>query len=296
MLVATVTSVAACTSAPTMSERDGAPSDRPPTFIIPDELRSSADFPGIDLHRDSIARLFVFANYDPAARSVTIVARYFPDATSHANVVQDDDTYAMRVWPTAIATVGDHQLAVASRNTSGDTVIELWTFAPSQVNSQTQADGTVSHSVVAGQRTAKTTLYAASVTGRHLVKGMCRRLGGTEPAILVQFYDSSDVYVLGVQSHVLTLVASPTSAAGVLSNPMLSQRFTSYSARELVSGGFVYTLRLPGDDWEPSEISMLVLRDPNEDGALDSIEALDGETHWSRGWGRSTSWSDLWTY
>jgi hypothetical protein len=175
--------------------------------------------------------------------------------------------FATSYYPTDVIALTATRWCVAGKRTRGATVIELWTI---QQHLALYADGGGGPPII---RTAAITeietVYDEAVQGRDMVALMCAKREDPDK-LLVQFWDSKDLYELDLGSQQYTRVATPGQVQGVLQVPALDKAYCQFWSREHVSQGFVYVLSCSG-----TSLDSLVLKDSDKDGSLDGWVVAD---------------------
>jgi hypothetical protein len=118
--------------------------------------------------------------------------------------------------------------------------------------------------------------------------------GGADEAFLVFARDSRDLFRCQVETGRFDLVASPRARSGGILEPALDHGWNHLTARVHRTEGHVYRLFvatcLPPP---PEDVMILLLRDTNADGAIDSTEVMDGWDWRQRGYHRAESWASF---
>lgn len=188
---------------------------------------------------------------------------------------------ATSYYPTCLITPSPTKWVVAGKTTRGATVIEVWTVQKPLVAYPLNQNA--SPVIEPATVTQIDVVYDAAVEGRDMVAQMCGKFGDANK-ILVQFYDSKDLYELDLTSQALTLVASPTAGGGVLQAPALSKDYQQFWTREHLTYGYVYVLASAG-----SSTGTLVFKDTNKDGSIDSWEAPSSAA-WASNYGSAANY------
>lgn len=213
------------------------------------------------------------ASFDSANPEVVIKSSY----RSPAGYRKAWTTIKTAYWPTCVRELQNGVLLVAGKGRRyGNTVVEVWTFSPPAVPSV----ATVSQGVVPGELTDVNPVYSGNDSGRQIVREALPVWGGA-PRALLQFDDSRDVYSVDIESGAIAMIASPDPAraaphqAAVV--PLLSQTDRGF-AGQLADGGYVYQFSIGrAAAGIPSRV---LLRDMNQDGAIELTESLT-TTQWT---------------
>ena len=174
------------------------------------------------------------------------------------------NSYSVAYWPTAAYGEGD-VLYVAGKNpSSGNTLVEKWTFSFSQLPS------------VQPPLIAKATLVNGDVVGQktvRLMEGLHANGEVSGAGILVQFDDSRDFYSLDKQTGSLTLLVASYAYPG-LDALDLVRIFSG----EHPESGYVYIMT---EHWgvkiPPTEV---VFIDKDKDGEIDSVHLVNSDNAW----------------
>ncbi|MCK6447700.1 MAG: hypothetical protein L6Q99_15010 [Planctomycetes bacterium] len=251
--------------------------------------------------------LFQSALCDKHRRTVTVRSRYFVGG-NRRTLVEDVDEFDVRYWPTELSVVAENTLCIGGKSEDGHTVIERWTFAaPAHEVSSPNDGSTPVHSVTTGALSHVEVLYDDAVPGRDIVNVILPVLGGKSPGLLIQFADSADLWKLDTSDQPLALVATPHPATATVANvplvPLLSQRMRARMVREHPADGYCYFL-LPsggGFDFDDSDESnesptIVLLRDADENGVIETFEQLTAAQFEAKGYGSSATFTSAWTY
>ena len=221
------------------------------------------------------ASLEVETHMDTTGRLITREYSYL-DAQGQTEVVETLEL-PVNYWPTSVVSLKNRHLIVSGKTTSGRTKIEEWVFDGALIE-QLMSGG--STSIVGGQLTSKRLVSSEFVSGRDMVQAMAELRGSTPPSILAMFYDSKDIYEVGLATGAKRLLASPNPSSGAsFVEPLLGtgRLRRDILAREHISDGFVYFLRedtgtvLPDGPGDPS---LIILKDVNKDGVIDEIAGM----------------------
>lgn len=216
------------------------------------------------------------AAYHMAERQVTIVWRvtYTPGAPTdpHLSVQTESASY----WLTEVSGAGPGRLAVAGKDPrTGHTVVELWTFTPPDrlpAPSIEPASGQTVYPSIRVPITTRRVVLDASEKGRDLVRVLFPN-HVVERELLVQFWDSRDLYALDVETGALTLLLSATPGGGAPHEPALANDYVKrWSARHAAQGD-CYFLSPEGD----GSLDLLALFDHDLDGGIDEHRTLTRE-------------------
>lgn len=179
-----------------------------------------------------------------------------------ASATQD---IALSFYPTALFRGGVDLLFVGGRNQLGQTVIQSMMYVPPTVTIGSGGVVTIGTASVTGINV----LYHEKTVGRDMVRFMRATLYNPSK-LVVQFWDSRDLYTLDTASGAYVKIASPTSGAGVLQVTHLQDHFDKMWFAEHVSYGYVYVLLSA----KHNSVDPLVIYDTNKDGVLDGYLSI----------------------
>ncbi len=219
------------------------------------------------------------------------------------------ENFATAFVPTAIAfadgstadTTAPLLMFVAGRGPRGDTVIEEWKYLRDGANAPSPGGISGSPGSPAGvwqvpPRKTVTELFRERTLGLDTVTVMFP-LRGISNRLLIQFFDSKDIYVLDAQSKVFTKIASPVappSGSTWIHEPNLTLEFTSKLSGEMATDGFLYLMGI--NAWGAAlPVQCVVLKDGNKDGTIDGIQCLSSTQYNSSGWNQYGSWTRVFT-
>ncbi|MCB9903011.1 MAG: hypothetical protein H6831_01245 [Planctomycetes bacterium] len=182
---------------------------------------------------------------------------------------------ALAYYPTAVTALSEGKIAVAGKGDLGSTVVEVFALQEPTLMAVDSNGGIV----LAGYGVTSIKLaLRESVVGRDIVMRMC-----THPAddsvVILQFWDSRDIYTLDLRDNRLTLTASPTSGSPAIHIPELSGYFSGMWASLHATHGSVLVL----PPLQPDGLAVVLL-DASSDGVFDSGSALDGDQWVSLGY------------
>lgn len=239
---------------------------------------------GIALYKNAAGSLGMRASYNLTACKVNIDLSSY--TSGQGSSLHRHDEYALRYWPTSVVQIDSLKLAVAGKSRrSGNTIIEIWTFATPSVPAA-QVPGQPP-AITGGALETVEEVYSESTSGRELVQRMMPLWGGAHTRLLVQFVDSKDVYSLDAVTGQVALVASPVTKPGALKIALLTS-VQACSAGELATGGFVYRFRIvPPPVNQPSNV---LLRDADKDGVIEGFELLTAAEFEQRGYCEASAW------
>lgn len=167
-------------------------------------------------------------------------------------------------WPTRVAALDDHTIAVAGKRPRGATIVEVWRVDPPDT---TDMGGGLVRLDPKAPRVG--TAFEEESPGMDMVSLLEPSLG-SEASLLVQFNDSKDVYELKWATGAMHLIASTTPSTAVLFEPGLDGVFTTWTANHSVLG-YVYVPKRVNS----SVAEVVLLRDGDRDGDIDGVESLD---------------------
>lgn len=242
------------------------------------EFESPPGYDDCTLFESADKRLLACGAYSKHESTVIVRGRYFVDG-DRSKEVESVRTWRVGYFPTWVATVGENVMCVAGKRATGNTVIELWTFAaPVHTYAYSELGGPPEHTVTIASPSVSV-LYDANTAGRRIVRTCVPIFGGPALRILVQFADSNELCALDVQQKTLTLVATPDPAravGGVFLLPLLTQKYRNAYVVEHPTWGWCFMLSeladTPPDD--PSAANLVFLNDQDKDGVIDHAQQL----------------------
>lgn len=180
---------------------------------------------------------------------------------------------AVSYWPTAVVALSATELIVTGYDRRGITRIERWDVTlPSIVID------------VGGKEHLRTVAVARSEvlllleTGKEAVCVLEINRGAAR-SVLMQFWDSRDVYSLDIDTTTLALQVSATQQSGVLSLPQLADAYLfQVWTGDHISHGYTYILMNVEGRKMP-----IALFDGDRDGTIDSALSVDAATSLSMG-------------
>lgn len=217
---------------------------------------------------------------DVEGKTLDLSWRYAPFESYPEIGIDVDQTIATSYWPTAIRVIDANTVVVTGkeRAPSNSTVVEIWTFSDPSAGyvGDVNNPSNIVWNFQPGERTAVDEVYDAATPGRDMIMAVFSLEGAPSDQLLVQFYDSRDLYKLECDTGTLTLAASPTGqSSGVITEPnLLSDSHSSYWQGEHNTHGYLYVFTQGGFIIEPS--STLVFFDSDKDGTLDGSLVLNG--------------------
>jgi len=260
---------------------------RAPVSMPDSRLRGGGQ--GVQFSASDDGRLAMRVSHDMEARVVRISHRHFHDVEARAARMVDT-TEPVEFWPTQTAEYSNGRLCVAGVDPrSGNTILEIWTVsAPRWVSGY--AARTVAK-VEPGVVTERRRVYDAFATGMNTVQRVhaMRSASRTPTHLLVQFYDSHDVHTLEVATGRTKRVASPIEHADGATIPLLAHELVSQSRRHRTEGALYILSEQRAPESQPS---IVVLRDADLDGSIDSTSVMSSEAFREAGYLTSEAWID----
>jgi len=191
-------------------------------------------------------------------------AKKFTMTWRHSSGVGASQDIALPFYPTAICRNGMDVIYVAGRNQKGQTVVHAMTYTPPTVTVGGGGAVSIGNAVV----TNIDVLYHEATTGRDMIRFMRPTLFDSTK-LLIQFWDSRDLYLLDTTSGAYTKVASSTASPGVLQVPSIQDHFDMVWFAEHVAYGYVYVLGSAKHD-----VNALIIYDMNKDGVFDGFLSI----------------------
>jgi len=221
--------------------------------------------------------------YDTTKQEIRIEWKYREPQTNHT-ALEAFQRIALPYWPTDVLALGPTTLCVAGKRPRSDrTVIEQIEFSGpptlAALLESKKPKPTISPSPIG----SRVTVFDDAVVGKDMVTTMFVHRG-RPGSILVQFYDSGDVYEMQLNdgAHALVFSATPSAAAQV--ELALQKRFVRFFQDHHKELGFVYCfashVELPG-----AGVAMLVDTEESLDGVLDYSMWLTNEEWVDMGFG-----------
>lgn len=243
---------------------------------------------GFEFYKSSDDLTVMLVSHGMSDKKVRVKSRYYTDLAAR-RAVTVEKLEPTKFWPTCTSEFVNGKFLVAGKEVrTGNTVIELWSCTPPSMGSVSMIGGP---QLKPGAVVDKQDLFDSSTPGMGIVMKMWPMRNSTGPAthVLVQFFDSRDIYRLDVAAKTITRVASPTVQPDCMVIPLLAQEL-GCQTRQHHSEGVLYIMMHGGVD--RSAPSILVLRDANVDSILDgfSVYSLDG--YQAAGYLSQTAWVD----
>lgn len=185
---------------------------------------------------------------------------------SRAGSEPTTEKLSVTFWPSAITYLGGDVVCVAGLEADGDTVIELWKLRdPLYVLDVRTGEGTI----VGRGTSRRARVFESDEAGKSVVQNLMPMLD-TGAAMLVQYWDSSDVYRVDTTTgqHVLVATNDPQSAATYV--PALDAPHVVHWNGRHVDHGYCYVL---GSAGQVKDITVLI--DSNADSIIDVVNVYD---------------------
>lgn len=134
-----------------------------------------------------------FAGHDMPAKNVLLTWRWLESEgmpTGDNIVTTATQTLAVPFWPTCVTPIGGMKVAVAGKQRSGETVIEVWTLSPPLKGYSPEGPVLTPQPVQ-----EKATILEEAVPERDMVLGIFPNLEDPD-RFFVQYYSSRDLYDL----------------------------------------------------------------------------------------------------
>ena len=214
--------------------------------------------------------------YTTPGKSIDIKWRYRDPATDNVSLTADQHI-ALSFWPTEVLRLNQNQFLVAGKRGRGATVIQKFTItSPDLAVTFPLGSLTPEVDLVVPTVTSIDEVFSEKLVGLDMVSSMFR-MQGSSGSILVQFFDSKDVYKLVLHTGDVALVASPNaSGTGIVTTSKLTADFSRTFARDHSQLGYLYGFHAP----ESSGTGYLFLVDDDRDDDLDSaLVLLDSDWH-----------------
>jgi hypothetical protein len=208
-----------------------------------------------------------------------------PDRTQHVK-------QALRYWPTCVAKISDLRLCVAGKSPrTGNTILELWHMKPPSLAS----DGVT---LVPAAIESVKDVYDAAVAGREDVRAILPLWSPASnvESVLVWFEQSRAVWKVHLVTGEFTPIASPApvapSGGSGFHAPYLTEATRAWAGIE-AGGGHVYVFDRRTNDvpLDASQPSLLVLRDAQRDGVIESATLETAAALIAAGWNQSQHWT-----
>lgn len=255
---------------------------------MPDSRFRGGGF-GEQFYASDDGRLAMRVSHDMEARQVRISHRHFHDVEARAARMVDTSE-RVEFWPTQTAKYSNGRLCVAGFDPrSGNTILEIWTVsAPRWVSGYAAR---MAAKVEPGVVTERWRVYDAFAPGMNTVQRVhaMRSTSGTPSHLLVQFHDSHDVHTLEVATGKTKRVASAIEHADGATIPLLARELVSQSRRHRTEGALYVLSETNGSESQPS---VVVLRDADLDGSIDSTSVMSLEAFREAGYLTSEAWID----
>lgn len=243
-------------------------------FPFPEMLEAAGDQVQVD--PAAVPGLFYKVATDVSEKQVTIAWTLRQPGAQTGNDLWRATAKSVETvsyWPTAVVALSATELIVTGYDHRGITRIERWDVTlPTIV---VDASGKEHLRTFAVARSDVLMLFE---TGKEAVCVLEINRGATR-SVLLQFWDSRDVYRLDIDTATLTLQVSATQRAGVLSLPQLADAylFQVWTGDHILHG---YTYILMSIEGRKMPIALF---DGDRDGTLDSGLSVDAATSLSMG-------------
>ncbi len=215
--------------------------------------------------------------------------------------------FSVGYYPTAAAVVDDSTILVGGVDKAGTTILESWSLVWPKMMSGVYTDPNTGLSQVQPMMVTVSTrkrLYDDSAVGKTFVQNICavRRQSGKPVDYMVQFGDSSDVYIGAVQGGALSLLGSSQTSAGTIGTvPGLEGDSQTVLMASHFSGlGYVYQLlrqdpsgRLM-NDIEAPKVLRIIFVDTDLDGVIDNYLQPTQQEWDDQGWADLDNYVNWW--
>ncbi len=182
-------------------------------------------------------------------------------------------TEATRFWPTEVSGAGPGKLAVAGKDArTGNTVIEIWEFtlpSPFPAPYVDPASGETVYPQIHIPVTSRKVVFDEQTAGKSLVWALFSH-HALKDHLLVQFWDSRDLYTLDIETGSLTLLLSPSPNQGVPQEPNLANDYVDRWSANHTTHGYVYFFSPKGN----KGLDLLALFDRDRDGQIEEHRTL----------------------
>ena len=212
------------------------------------------------------------------------VTMWWRDETGAAS----SDDIALSYYPTALAKLSQSppRFCVAGRTSFGKALIEVFRYSPPTVAQDTNGN------IVIGAVTLDDIqpVYEQSTPGRDMVDHMVPALFNPE-CLVIQFWDSKDLYTLNLSDLNLVQLASSVATPGTLLVPELQTTVDRdiFWMGDHVTSGHVYVLVSS----TTSQAQTLVLLDQNRDTVLDTYQVIPANQWEASGYADTTQYTLL---
>jgi hypothetical protein len=191
-------------------------------------------------------------------------------------------------WPTRVEPVDGRRLAVGGWTGAGETLVEVLELGETRVVAGApDAAGNPTVLIEPGALAGSSEVYRAATPGRTLVCALLA-LRGRAQGVLVQFWDSSDVYALDWGTGALEILLSPRADAALPAEPRLAERRPLATSGLHAERGACYMLGGGAQGVAP-----IMLCDEKVDGTLDVALVIGAEDWRAQGWGEPARWSEV---
>jgi hypothetical protein len=198
-------------------------------------------------------------------------------------------------FPTAAVVTTGGKLLVAGKNMTreAETVLYEYTIAHP---SEDSAGMSVLPATVTGTRL----VLSLAEPGKDMVRSMKRLYGRMYGAVLVEFYDSRDVWIVHTETGALVeqviSAGSFPHANGVPEYPASTEWDLYCFGGDHITEGYVYGLcGGPGTlqvGFSPTDVFGLCFRDGDRNGTIDEVIELDSLEWFARGFGESSNYNE----
>ncbi len=209
-----------------------------------------------------------------------------------AEFLKESSSFVTDYWPTRCNMGPAHTIYVAGKGFAADTVVfEVWRFTPPVYQpGRLTVHGQTPPRIKPAKRTSVTRI-AEVPSAEGYVRGLVVLRNAPTESFLVLYSGSSKLYAVDAATGVQTLVASPTPTPGVLHEPLLATPWEHCYVARRTGEGFLYLFRTGGDDFADfDQPSLMVIRDTDENGSLDSSQGLSYSDWQTLGYGNANGW------
>jgi hypothetical protein len=216
-------------------------------------------------------------------------------SSSRYKIADNSESFATAYWPTYALPAGPYRLCVAGKRTSGETVLERWTFAATNATgkhcpSVDPPDPDACYANAQNWNLPPRTrvdplIVLAPDDPRGTIRAMFPSLKSAD--VMFVYYNSSrELYAVDVAANTQALQASPTGSASLLSVPDLKSEFRRFWSADYTNKGYCYFLGPSlGVLYPEMPNHTLVLIDSDRDGKIDSAQPISAKAWTTDGWG-----------
>ena len=227
------------------------------------------------------------------------------DGMGSCKTLTQDQIVTTRFYPTSCAIADADSILVGGINGDGETIIEVWdlTWVGPMPTPVIEGSSGLLVIPISQPNVTKTRVYQADEAGQRFVCSLAGlRVSGSSDAaaILVQFYDSQDVYTVDLGSSIPVLLVSESTPGALFSAPasLAPKDHTGMRFADRTDTGYVYIFERGRNGWwdQPYDAPILILIDGDRNGTIDSLVQLSDLDFEHAGWSDIDNFTEWWLH